>query len=93
MVNNFYADCNREIMEVLDIKRYRNDLQILLTTNTTEIYQYSDVIFEDMIKDTFKIYEMFLLYSQRKVTLPANNDRRLQSSNTTANRPDKNLTK
>ena len=93
MVNNFYADCNREIMEVLDIKRYRNDLQILLTTNTTEIYLYSDVIFEDMIKDTFKIYEKFLLYSQRKVTLPANNDRRLQSSNTTANRPDKNLTK
>lgn len=93
MVNNFYADCNREIMEVIDIKRYRNDLQILLTTNTTEIYQYSDVIFEDMIKDTFKIYEKFLLYSQRKITLPANNDRRLQSSNTTANRPDKNLTK
>ena len=93
MVNNFYADCNREIMEVIDIKRYRNDLQILLTTNTTEIYQYSDVIFEDMIKDTFKIYEKFLLYSQRKITLPANNDRRLQSSNTTENRPDKNLTK
>ena len=46
-VNKFFAHC---IMEI-DIKRYGDDIPILLLTNAVEIYRYSDEMLKHMPKD------------------------------------------
>lgn len=43
-VNNFFTHCVKEI----EIKRCRENLQILLTNKATEIYRYSDAILKYM---------------------------------------------
>ena len=71
-VNNFFAHWTKEI----DIKRLGDDTPILPTTNSVEIYKYSDVILKHIPKNALAVIENDLLYSKRKVTLPVGEDRR-----------------
>ena len=71
-VNNFFAHWIKEI----DIKRLGDDTPILPTTNSVEIYKYSDVILKHIPKNALAVIENDLLYSKKKVTLPVGEDRR-----------------
>ena len=71
-VNNFFAHWIKEI----DIKRLGDDLPVLPTTNTIEIYKYSDAMLKHVPKKALKVIENDLLYSRKKVKLPAGEERR-----------------
>ena len=73
-VNNFFAHWIKEI----DIKRLGDDTPILPTTNTVEIYKYSDAILKHITKNALAVIQNDLLYSRKKVKLPAGADRRDQ---------------
>ena len=62
-VNNFFAHWIKEI----DIKRLGDDTPILPTSNTVEIYKYSDAILKDIPKDALEVIENDLLYSKKKL--------------------------
>ena len=66
-VNNFFVHWIKE----LDIKRYGDDIPILLLTNTVEIYKYSVEILKHMENDALKTVQNDLLYSNQKVRLLA----------------------
>ena len=51
-------------------------MPILPTTNTVEIYKYSDAILKHMPKNALAVIENDLLYSRKKVKLPTGKDRR-----------------
>ena len=70
-VNNFFAHWIKEI----DIKRLSDNVPILPTTNTIPIYRYSDRLLKHMPKDSLAIIENKLLYSKKKVKLPADEDK------------------
>ena len=74
VINNFFAHWIKEI----DIKRLGDDTPILPTTNTVEIYKYSDAILKHIPKNALAVIENDLLYSKKKVKLPADEDRRDQ---------------
>ena len=76
-VNNFIAHWIKEI----DIKRLGDDAPILPTTNTVEIYKYSDAILKHMPKKALAVIENDLLYSKKKVKLPTGEDRRDERTN------------
>ena len=69
-VNNFFAYWIKQI----DIKRLGDDAPILPTTNTVEIYKYSDAMLKHMPKNALKVIENDLLYSREKVKLPNNDE-------------------
>ena len=71
-VNNFFAHWIKEI----DIKKLGDDQPILPTINTVEIYKYSDQILKHLPKNSLKLIENELLFSKKKVKLPAGEDRR-----------------
>ena len=71
-VNNFFAHWIKEI----DIKCLGDDIPILPTTNTIPIYRYSNRLLKHMPKDSLAIIENNLLYSKKKVKLPAGEDKR-----------------
>ena len=71
-VNNLFAHWIKEI----GIKRLGDDMPILPTTNTVEIYKYSDAISKNMPKNALAVIENDLLYSRKKVKLPTGKDRR-----------------
>ena len=71
-VNNFFAHWIKEI----DIKRLGDDTPILPTTNTVEIYKYSDAILKHIPKNALAVIQNDLLYSKKKVKLPDDKDRR-----------------
>ena len=71
-VNNFFAHWIKEI----DIKRLRDDTPILPTSNTVEIYKYSDAILKHIPKEALEVIENDLLYSRKKVKLPDGEARR-----------------
>ena len=68
-VNNFFAQWIKEI----HIKRYGDDIPILVLTNTVDIYRYSDEILKHVPKDTLKTIQNDLLYSKKKIVIPGNN--------------------
>ena len=70
VVNNFFAHWIKEI----DIKRLGDDTPILPTSNTVEIYKYSDAILKHLPKDALKVIKNDLLYSKQKVKLPDGED-------------------
>ena len=55
-VNNFFAHCIKEI----DIKRYGNELQILPTDKSRDIYRYSDAV--KTFQETFCLTKNLLLF-------------------------------
>ena len=57
--NNFFIHWIKEI----DIKCYRDDLQILQTNNATDIYRYSDTLLKHMPKETLKTF----FYTVKKI--------------------------
>ena len=71
-VNNFFAHWIKEI----DIKRLGDDTPILPTSNTVEIYKYSDAILKHILADALKVIQDDLLYSRKQVKLPDGEDRR-----------------
>ena len=64
--NNFFAHWIKEI----DIKRLGDDIPILPTTNTINIYKYSDAMLKHLPTKALKVIENDLLYSKKKVKLP-----------------------
>ena len=60
-VNNCFAHWIKE----LDIKRYGDNIPILLLTNTDEIYQYFDAILKHVEGDALKSIQNDLLYSNK----------------------------
>ena len=70
-VNNSFAYWIKEI----DIKRLGDDIPILPTTNTIPIYRYSNRLLKHMPTDSLAIIENSLLYSKKKVKLPAGEDK------------------
>ena len=72
VVNNFFAHWIKEI----DIKRLGDDTPILPTSNTVDIYKYSDAILKHIPTDALKVIKNDLLYSKKKVKLPDGEDRR-----------------
>ena len=90
-VNNFFAHWIKEI----DIKRLGDDTPILPTSNTVEIYKYSDAILKHLPKDALEVIENDLLYSKKEVKLPDGKDRRdkhTASGGDATERTDDNLT-
>ena len=71
-VNNFFAHWIKEI----DIKKLGDDTPVLPTTNTVEIYKYSDALLKHIPKKALAVIENELLYSKKKVELPDGEDRR-----------------
>ena len=71
-VNNFFGHWIKEI----DIKRLGDDVPVLPTKNTIEIYKYSDAMLKHVPKKALKVIENDLLYSRKKVKLPAGEERR-----------------
>ena len=49
---------------------------ILPTTNTVEIYKYSDALLKHIPKNALAVIQNDLLYSKKKVKLPDDDDRR-----------------
>ena len=70
-VNNFFAHWIKEI----DIKKLGDDTPVLPTTNTVEIYKYSDALLKHIPKKALAVIENDLLYSKKKVKLPDGEDR------------------
>ena len=62
-VNNFFANWIKEI----DIKRLGDDTPILPTTNTVEIYKYSDAILKHIPRKALAVIENDLLYSKKRL--------------------------
>ena len=64
--NNFFAHQIKEI----DIKCLGDDIPILPTTNTIDIYKYSDAMLKHLQTKALKVIENNLLYSKKTVKLP-----------------------
>ena len=52
-VNNFFAHCIKEI----DIKHLGDAIPVLPTTNTVDIYKYSDAMLKHVPKNALKVIE------------------------------------
>ena len=72
VVNNFFEHWIKEI----DIKRLGDDTPILPTSNTVDIYKYSDAILKHIPKEVLKVIKNDLLYSKKQVKLPDGEERR-----------------
>ena len=70
-VNSFFAHWIKEIY----IKCLGDDIPILPTTNTIDIHKYSDAMLKHLSKKALKAIENNLLYSNKKVKLPDNENR------------------
>ena len=73
-VNNFFAHWIKEI----DIKGYGDDVPILPLTNMVEVYNYSDAQLKHVPNYASEVLRYDLLYSKKKVKLPAGQDRRAE---------------
>ena len=60
----------------IDIKRYGDDIPVLLLTNTVEVYKYSDAMLKHMLDDALDVIQYDLLYSNKRVQIRGNRDRR-----------------
>ena len=87
MVNNFFAYWLKE----LDIKDYLDEIRILPTNKTVDIYRYSEKILKHLPQKALDTIKETLLYSKMPVIISGNNDKRSFNSNTPAYRPDQNL--
>ena len=84
-LNSFFA----HFVTGIDIRRYGNDIRILPTNNTVDIYRHSDAMLKHMADDALKTYDITLLYIKKTVKLANNIDRR--PNNTSNSRTDNNL--
>ena len=89
-VNNFFAHWIKEI----DIKRYDDDIPVLPLTNTIEVYKYSNAMLKHVPDDALEVLRYDLLYSKKKVELPADEDKqdyRTSAGGNNGRRTDDNL--
>ena len=75
----------------IDARRYRDDVRILPTNNTVEIYQYAAQQLKHLPKKSLDDIRETLLYEKKAVNLNGNRDRRSNTSTTPADRTDANL--
>ena len=73
----------------IDIRRYGDDIRILPTNNTADMYRYSDAMLKHVSGDALKTCDETLLYSKKAVKLANKVDRRPE--NTHNSRIDNNL--
>ena len=86
-VKTFFARWLKEV----DIKRYPDDVRITPTNNTVCIADFSAQIMKHMLNKSLDTIKKTLLYDKEGVFLPRDRDRRLNDTNTDADRTDKNL--
>ena len=86
--NNFIGHSLTDI----DIKRYPDDMNILPTSNSVDIYNYSNAQMKYLPEKSVKKLLKNMLYSNKSVYLDANVDRRPNNDNDDADRTDPNLT-
>ena len=87
-VNNFFGYLFTDI----DIRRYPDDMNILPTNNSVDIYNYSNAQMKYLPEKSVKKFLKNMLYSNKPVYLDANVDRRPNNDNDDADRTDPNLT-
>ena len=71
-VNNFFAHWPKEV----DIKRYPDDIRILPTNNTVDIYRYSEKMLKHLPAKSLDTIKETLLYDKETVIIPGARDRR-----------------
>ena len=87
-VNNFFGHW----IKVIDIRRYPDDVRILPTNNTVDVYQYSAQQLKHLPKNVLKTVEKTFLYKKKKpIVLTGSKGRRSATSNTAADRIDVDL--
>ena len=87
-VNNFFGHWFTDI----DIRRYPDDMMILPTNNSVDIYQYSNAQMKYLPEKSVKKLSKTMLYSNKPVCLTENVDRRPNNDNNDDKRSDPNLT-
>ena len=87
-VNNFLGHWFTDI----DIRRYLDDMMILPTNNSVDIYQYSNAQMKYLPEKSVKNFLKTMLYSNKPVYLAASTDRRPNNDTGDNKRSDPNLT-
>ena len=87
-VNNFFGDWFTDF----DVKRYPDDMGILPTNNSVDIYQYSNAQMKYLPKKLVKKLLKTILYSNKPVYLEKDVDIRTHNDNSDAKQTDTNLT-
>ena len=75
-VNNFFAHWLKEV----DIKLYPDDIRILPTNNTVDIYRCSEKMLKHLPAKLLDTIKETLLYDKKKVIIPGDRDRRSNTS-------------
>ena len=87
-VNNFFGHWFTDI----DIRRYPDDMRILPTNNSVDIYQYSNAQMKYLPEKLVKKLLKTMLYSNKLVYLDKDADRRSYNNNDDSKKGDPNLT-
>ena len=87
-VNNFFGHWFTDI----DIRRCPDDMNILPTNNSVDIYNYSNAQMKYLPEQSVKKLLKNMLYSNKPVYLDGDTDRRPNNDDTAADRTDENLT-
>ena len=88
MVNNFFGHWFADI----DIRRYSDNMRILPTNSSADIYQYSNAQMKYLPEKSVKKLLKTMLYSNKAVYLTKDVDRRSYNGNSDAKWTDPNLT-
>ena len=86
--NNFFGHWFTDI----DIRRYPDNMRILPTNNSVDIYQYSNVQIKCLPEKSVEKLLKTKLYSNKPVYLIKDVDRRSYNDNSDAEQTDPNLT-
>ena len=86
-VNTFLPGWLKEI----DIRRYPNGVRILPTNKTVEVYNYAAQQIKHLPRKSLDDIKETILYDKNTVVLTGNRDRRLNKTDTPADRTDANL--
>ena len=88
MVNKLFGHWFNDI----DILRYPDDVRLLPTNNSVDIYQYSNAQMKYLPEKSVKKLLTTMLYSNKPVYLEKNTDRRPHNNTDDDKRSDPNLT-
>ena len=86
-VNNFFA----RWLKKNDIRRYPDNIRILPTNNTDEVYNYAAQQIKHLATKSLDDIKETILYEKKAVVLTEKKDRRLNNTGTPADRTDANL--
>ena len=78
-------------LKEIDARRYPDDVRILQTNNTVEIYQYAAQQLKHLPKKSLDNITETLLHEKKTVVLNGNKDRRSNTSTTPTDRTNANL--